>query len=48
VGFPWYNRIFCKAHTQIECDSSVWKQAEALIEADLTRAQTLSEPAPTI
>jgi hypothetical protein len=33
--YPWYDRIFSKAHTQIECDPSVWKQAESLIRADL-------------
>lgn len=33
--YPWYDRIFVKAHTQIECDPKVWKQAEALIRADL-------------
>ena len=26
--YPWYDHIFAKAHTQIECDPSVWKQAE--------------------
>lgn len=41
AGFPWYNRIFSKAHTQIECDSSVWKQAESLIHADLAPGQAL-------
>jgi hypothetical protein len=34
-GYPWYNRIFSKSHTQIECDPAVWKQAESLIQADL-------------
>jgi len=33
--YPWYDRIFVKQHTQIECDPNVWKQAEALIRADL-------------
>ena len=33
--YPWYDRIFVKAHTQIECDPEVWKQAEALIRSDL-------------
>ena len=35
VQYPWYDRVFVKAHTQIECDPSVWKQAEALIRSDL-------------
>jgi hypothetical protein len=38
-GYPWYDRVFGKAHTQIECDSTVWAQAEALIRMEL--------PAPT-
>lgn len=33
--YPWYDRIFVKAHTQIECDPEVWKQAEALIRSEL-------------
>jgi hypothetical protein len=33
--YPWYDRVFVKAHTQIECDAAVWKQAEALIRSDL-------------
>ena len=33
--YPWYDRILVKTHTQIECDPNVWKQAEALIRADL-------------
>jgi hypothetical protein len=31
TDFPWYARIFMKAHTQIECDAKVWNQVEALI-----------------
>ena len=33
--YPWYDRIFAKPHTQIECDSTVWKQVELLIRSDL-------------
>ena len=33
--YPWYDRVFVKAHTQIECDAEVWKQAETLIRSDL-------------
>jgi|HubBroStandDraft_1064217.scaffolds.fasta_scaffold01714_5 hypothetical protein len=33
--YPWYDRIFGKSHTQIECDPGVWKQAEALIRSNL-------------
>lgn len=38
--YPWYDRIFVKAHTQIECDPDVWKQAEALIRANLPQPQS--------
>jgi pimeloyl-ACP methyl ester carboxylesterase len=33
--YPWYDRVFVKAHTQIECDPGVWKQAESLIRSNL-------------
>jgi hypothetical protein len=33
--YPWYDHLFVKAHTQIECDPEVWKQVEILIRADL-------------
>jgi hypothetical protein len=33
--YPWYDRLLVKAHTQIECDPDVWKQAESLIRANL-------------
>ncbi len=34
--YPWYDRMFAKPHTQIECDPTVWKQVEALIRSDLS------------
>jgi hypothetical protein len=33
--YPWYDRMFVKSHTQIECDPNVWKQAESLIRSNL-------------
>jgi pimeloyl-ACP methyl ester carboxylesterase len=33
--YPWYDRVFVKAHTQIECDPRVWEQAESLIRSNL-------------
>jgi hypothetical protein len=36
--YPWYDRVFVKAHTQIECDADVWKRAESLIRSDLPRS----------
>lgn len=37
-GYPWYDRIFGKSHTQIECDPVVWERVESLIRADLPPA----------
>jgi hypothetical protein len=33
--YPWYDRLFVKPHTQIECDPNVWKQVEDLIRREL-------------
>jgi hypothetical protein len=33
--YPWYDRIFVKPHTQIECDPAVWDQVESLIRSNL-------------
>jgi hypothetical protein len=35
--YPWYDRVFVKPHTQIECDPMVWDQVESLIRANLPR-----------
>jgi hypothetical protein len=37
-NYPWYDRVFTKYHTEIECDPAVWKQVEALIRAKLPPA----------
>jgi hypothetical protein len=34
-SYPWFNRIFIKPHTQIECDPKVWSQVESLIYSKL-------------
>jgi hypothetical protein len=34
-NYPWYDRLFTKAHTEIECDPRVWKRVEALIRSKL-------------
>jgi hypothetical protein len=46
--YPWYDRIITKAHTQIECDPIVWKQAESLIRSSLLplRAQSILKEDP--
>ncbi len=33
--YPWYDRIFVKPHTQIECDPMIWERVESLIRANL-------------
>ena len=39
-NYPWYDRMFMKYHTEIECDPAVWKQVESLIRAKLPPAGT--------
>jgi hypothetical protein len=34
-NYPWYDRVFMKYHTEIECDPAVWKQVETLIRSKL-------------
>lgn len=38
LSYPWWDRLFVKAHTEIECDANVWKQVESLIRANLPSA----------
>ncbi|MGA8220922.1 MAG: hypothetical protein WB780_04650 [Candidatus Acidiferrales bacterium] len=33
--YPWWDRYFVKAHTQIECDPKVWAQIDSLIRSRL-------------
>jgi len=33
--YPWYDRLFMKSHTEIECDPKVWIQVESLIHSRL-------------
>lgn len=35
-NYPWYDRVFMKTHTEIECDPKVWSQVEALIQSKLS------------
>jgi hypothetical protein len=44
-GYPWYTRVFMKAHTQIECDPKVWSQVESLIRSSLAEAKE-NAPSP--
>ena len=40
-AYPWYDRLFFKGHTAIECDPRVWSQVERLIRNRLPSALTL-------
>ncbi len=33
--YPWYDRVFVRSHTEIECDPRVWTQVESLIHSRL-------------
>jgi hypothetical protein len=35
-NYPWYDRVFMKTHTEIECDPKVWGQVETLIQSKLS------------
>ena len=35
-GYPWFDRVVVKAHTEIECDPKVWSQVESLIYSKLS------------
>ena len=35
-GYPWFNRLFIRPHTEIECDPKVWNQVESLIDSKLS------------
>src|ERR1700683_657904 len=34
-GYPWWDRYFAHAHTEIECDPKVWGQVEDLVRKEL-------------
>lgn len=33
--YPWYDRVFAKPHTQIECDPAIWNQVDSIIRGRL-------------
>ena len=39
-NYPWYDRVFVKYHTEIECDPEVWKLVELLIRSKLPAKAT--------
>ena len=44
-AYPWYDRVFFKGHTSIECDPHVWSQVEQLIEARVSTTARQGEVA---
>ena len=48
--YPWWDRFIAKAHTEIECDPSVWNQVEDLIRSNLPSVATAANapPAPDV
>jgi hypothetical protein len=36
--YPWYDRVFAKPHTQIECDPAIWNQVDSLIKMTFASA----------
>lgn len=47
-GYPWWDRYFARAHTEIECDPKVWTQVEDLVRQVLPPVEkkpgTVEEP----
>lgn len=44
--YPWWDRFIAKAHTEIECDPSVWNQVEDLIRSNLPSVSTATAQSP--
>jgi hypothetical protein len=38
-NYPWYDRLFTRQHTEIECDPAVWGRVESLIRSKLPPAK---------
>jgi hypothetical protein len=38
-GYPWYDLLFTKYHTEIECDPAVWNRVEQMIREKLPSVQ---------
>jgi hypothetical protein len=44
-GYPWWDSIFARYHTEIECDTAVWGRIDAMIRAELPKQDQVG-PAP--
>jgi hypothetical protein len=40
--YPWYDRLFMKSHTEIECDPRVWTQVESMIHSRLPQPRHIT------
>jgi hypothetical protein len=38
-NYPWYDHVFARQHTEIECDPVVWNRVESLIRSKLPPAR---------
>ena len=44
--YPWFDHVFMRSHTEIECDPKVWTQVESLIHLKLSPEGDDSGPQP--
>ncbi|MFZ0523803.1 MAG: hypothetical protein WAN14_24780 [Candidatus Acidiferrales bacterium] len=43
-AYPWYDRVFARPHTQIECDPDIWNRVDTLIALSLPSSPTSPSP----
>lgn len=42
-GYPWYDLLFTRPHTEIECDPHIWSQIESLVRSHLAGAAVVEK-----
>src|SRR5215470_8338786 len=48
-AYPWYDLLFTRPHTEIECDPRVWSEIEKLVRRQLPGAsESAGQPTPEI
>ena len=45
--YPWFDRVFLKTHTEIECDPKVWNQVESLIRSQIASVTPSASKRPS-
>jgi hypothetical protein len=45
--YPWFDRVFLKTHTEIECDPKVWNQVESLIRSQIAQLTASASTRPS-